>query len=126
MDRLKIFKRNMAYSRPAKSYATELSPPEAAAFNAWVKQNNVPYDPSPSSDYDMRGFYKALVSGDPRAATAINPNDNRMHFPDFWKTPYHHSFSRESQWATPAAPTWNEKDQLVLPNGSIVFDERKR
>ena len=49
-----------------------------------------------------------------------------MHFPDFWKTPYHESFSAESQWADPAkAPKWNAQDQLVLPDGTVVFDEKK-
>lgn len=120
-----ILSRNMAYARPnAGGYMTQLSPDEERAFQTWVRKNNVPFDPSPYADYDMRGFFKGLISGDPHASSGVNQNDNRLHFSDWWKTPYHMSFSRESQWATPNAPSWNEQDQLVLPNGTIVFDER--
>jgi hypothetical protein len=87
----------------------------------------VPFDPNaPSSDYDMRGFFKALTSGDPRATSAIDPNDARMHYPDYWKTPSHQTFSGESQFATPSAPAWNQRDQLVGPGGRIIFDDRNQ
>lgn len=120
------YTRNRAYAKPAPSggYLTRLSPAQEAQFQAWVKQNNVPFDPSPQADYDMRGFFKALKAGDPRASTGVNQNDGKLHFGDYWKTPYHKSFSNESQWATAEAPRWNERDQLVLPSGSVVFDER--
>jgi hypothetical protein len=121
-----VFERNKEYLAPGDhSYSTDLGPQEPM-FQDWVKQNKVPFDPAvPVSDYDMRGFYKALQEGDPRAVQALNPNDNQMHFPDYWKTPYHESFSAESQWADPAkAPQWNDKDQLVLPNGKVVYDEK--
>ena len=73
----------------------------------------------------MRGFYKAMLAGNSMATSAVNPNDQKLHYPDYWKTPYHKSFSNESQWADPAkAPRWNEKDQLVMPDGTVVFDER--
>lgn len=122
-----FYRRNMNYAVASPNgYLTKLSPHEEALFQNWVKQNNVPFDPSERADYDMRGFWKALVTGDPRAHTGINQNDGKLHFTDYWKTPYHESFSRESQWATPKAPTWNESDQLVLPDGTIVFDERKK
>jgi hypothetical protein len=118
--------RNSAYAKPAPAggYLTQLPADEEVKFRAWVKQNNVPFDPSPEADYDMRGFYMALKGGDPRATTGVNPNDGKMHFGDYWKTPYHKSFSAESQWATAGAPKWNEKDQLVSPDGHVVFDER--
>jgi hypothetical protein len=69
----------------------------------------------------MRGFWQSGGGG-----TAVNPNDNMLHFPDTYKTPYHQSFSAESQWALPNAPTWNSQDQLVTPDGRIVFDERNK
>lgn len=118
--------RNRAYAKPAPTggYLTPLSPAEEKAFQGWVKQNNVPFDPSPQADYDMRGFWRAMVNGDPRATTGINSNDGQLHFGDYFKTPYHKSFSNESKWATSKAPRWNDRDQLVLPNGQIVFDER--
>jgi hypothetical protein len=66
------------------------------------------------------------MSGDPLAKNAVDPNDGIMHFPDTWKTPYHETFSNDSQWALPSAPAWNDKDQLVAPNGGILFDDRNR
>jgi hypothetical protein len=107
-------------------YATQLPPLDEMAFQQWVKQNNVPFDPRPTSDYDMRGFYRALQQGDPRARTEINPNDQRMHFTDAFKTPYHESFSGGSQYAGPVAPQWNVLDQLISPGGRILFDERQK
>lgn len=110
---------------PFTSYQTSLLPADEMRFQQWALQNRVPVDSSPTSDYDMRGFWRGLVSGDPRARQGVNANDGLMHFSDTWKTPYHQSFSRESQWATPAAPTWNEQDQLVDMQGRIRYDERK-
>ncbi len=105
---------------------TALPPGQEQAFRSWVGANNVPFNPDARgpTDYDMRGFYRGLMAGDPRAQTAVNPNDNRMHYPDAWKTPYHESFSAESQFAGPDAPAWNSQDQLITPQGTKVFDER--
>lgn len=121
-----FYERNKQWAQPAPAggYLTKLSPKDETRFQNWVKLNRVPFDPSPNADYDMRGFFQALQAGDKRAATAVNANDNQMHFPDYWKTPYHQSFSAESKWATKGAPTWNEQDQLVTPDGAVVFDER--
>ena len=110
---------------PFTGYQTSLLPPDELRFQAWAQKNGVPYQNGPQSDYDMRGFWRGLISGDPNAKQGMNANDGRMHFSDHWKTPYHESFSRESQWATPQAPTWNEQDQLVDPQGRIRFDERR-
>jgi hypothetical protein len=115
------------------SYLTSLPPAQEAQFQQWIARpqgsspqvtHPVPFDPSQKADYDMRGFWQGLKNGDPAAATAVNANDNQMHFPDKWKTPYHESFSNESKWATPSAPSWNEKDQLVDGNGTVQLDER--
>lgn len=125
---LDTFNRNQAYMKPgATSFQTQLSPSGEQGFRNWVTQNKVPFDPGQQTqDYDMRGFYSALQAHDPRAETAINPNDAQIHYPDYWKTPYHQSFSAESQWADPTkAPKWNEQDQLVLPDGTVVFDEKR-
>lgn len=125
-DQPKFFERNSAWLAPGDHvYNTDLGEHEPA-FQQWVQQNKIPFDVSaPVSDYDMRGFWLALQTGDPKAKSAVNPNDKRMHFPDYWKTPYHETFSAESQWADPnKAPNWNEKDQLVAPDGSVVHDER--
>lgn len=122
-----FFSRNQAWLRPGEHiYNTELPPEQEKAFLSWVKSGKVPFDPKAKvSDYDMRGFWKALQAEDPRAVTAINPNDKKVHWPDYWKTPYHETFSAESQWADPEkAPRWNEQDQLVLPSGKVLLDER--
>lgn len=113
------YMRNKAYAKSADSYSTTLDPVEEQKFRNWVTQNKVPFNPDQKlQDYDMRGFWK---SG---AGTAVDPNDQRIHYPDTFKTPYHQTFSAESQWAAPGAPSWNNKDQLVLPNGKVIFDDR--
>ncbi len=122
---LAALKRNQPYVRPGQhSYDTNLGLAEPD-FRYWLAQNKVPFDPkAPVTDYDMRGFYKGLAQGDPHALTAVNPNDKRLHFPDYWKTPYHETFSNESQWAGNTAPQWNQQDQLISPGGRILKDER--
>lgn len=88
----------------ANSYNTPLNPVDEMAFRQWVQQNNVPFDPNAAgSDYNMRAFYQRLQGGDPRATTAVNPDDNRIHYPDTWKTPSHETFSNESIYAGPDA-----------------------
>lgn len=123
-----IYQRNQPYVAPgASDFNTPLSPLQEMQFRNWVGQNNVPFNPAAGvQDYDMRGFWSGLQRGDPRAMSAVNPNDNQIHYPDYWKTPYHESFSNESQWAGPMAPKWNDKDQLVAPDGRILYDERKK
>lgn len=118
----------LAGRQPGSSYNTQLNPLEEMAYRQWVQQNNVPTDPQATSpqDYDMRGFYQGLQQQNPRAQSAINPNDSQMHFPDYWKTPLHQSFSNESQWAPASAPSWNAQDQLVSQGGRVVYDERKQ
>lgn len=121
------FARNQPYVRPGpNNYTTQLGGQEPA-FRQWVNQNAIPFNPdAPVSDYDMRGFYRALTNNDPRAQSAVDPNDSRMHYPDYWKTPYHETFSNQSQWAKPNAPAWTGDDKLVAPSGRILFDDRNR
>jgi len=121
------FKRNQAYVAPGDHvYNTPLPGNDEKAFRQWLAENKVPFDANaPVTDYDMLGFWKAMQTGDPRAANAVDPNDGKLHYSDYWKTPYHESFSAESQWANPkTAPHWNEKDQLVAPDGSVIYDDR--
>lgn len=117
-----------AYALPpsvmANGYQTKLGLLQEMGFQNWVKENNVPFDPSPTADYDMRGFYQALQAGDPRAQTGQNANDGKLHYADYFKTPYHESFSGGSKFAAPGAPSWNRSDQLVMPDGRVVLDER--
>jgi hypothetical protein len=104
---------------------TTLNQLDEFAFRQWLANNRVPFNPDQTgmSDYDMRGFWQAQRQGNPLATSAINPNDGRMHYPDYWKTPLHQTFSNESQWAGPDAPHWANDMQLVSPNGRVVFDE---
>jgi hypothetical protein len=119
--------RNQAFLNPAAPtvYNTALAPPQEAAFRQWVTANQVPFNPAlPVSDYDMRGFWQALQQGNPIAQGAIDPNDQKMHYPDYWKTPYAATFSAESQWADPrTAPQWTG-DLYHLPDGTVLWDDR--
>lgn len=123
-----IYQRNLQWAKQSPyGYLTKLKPNEESLFLQWVMDNKIPFDPSPTADYDMRGFWKNLMlEGGDKAETGMNANDRQLHFSDYFKTPYHHSFSRESKWATEHAPIWNEQDQLVLPDGTVVFDEREQ
>lgn len=116
----------LAGRQPSSNYNTPLSPLDEFAYRQWVQQNNVPTNPNSTTpqDYDMRGFYLGLQQGNPKARSAIDPNDSQMHYPDFWKTPIHQTFSNESQWAGPNAPQWTQNDQLAAPNGKVLFDDR--
>ena len=123
-----LFATNKPYVRSdAKNFNTDLGAKEPD-FQQWVSTNKVPFDTTDKTpDYDMRGFWQAQQNKDPRAMQAMDPNDQKMHFPDYWKTPYDRTFSSESQWANPAtAPKWNEQDQLVTPDGKVVFDDKKQ
>ena len=122
-----IYTRNLAYTKSGDHiYNTPLSAEEEQQFRVWIVQNGVPFNVAAEvTDYDMRGFWKALQAGDQKAKSAVDPNDRRLHYPDYWKTPYHATFSAESKWADQAkAPKWNDQDQLVLPNGQVLFDDR--
>src|SRR5262245_48879894 len=70
-------------------YSTPLPLIDEMRFQKWVKDNNIPFEDSPTSDYDMRGFWQAAQNGDPAATTSINPFDGKRHYSDKWKTPYH-------------------------------------
>ena len=120
------FERNKAWLKPgASDFTTDLGSKEPQ-FRQWVKDNKVPFDPNAKGpqDYDMRGFWQGLQSGDEHAKSAIDPNDNKLHYPDYWKTPYHETFSSESQWAAPNAPKWNQQDQLIDQTGKVIYDDR--
>lgn len=107
------------------AYNTPLSPMEEYAFRSWLTQNKVEFDAAASvTDYDMRGYWKALQAGSPIAKSGVDPNDQQIHYPDYWKTPYSATFSNESQWADPAkAPRWMG-DQYVTPEGAVLWDDK--
>lgn len=118
------YSRNRAWSLDHPTYNTQLSPQDEGLFRQWVGANKVPFNPdSIVSDYDMRGFWGGLQSGDPLAKQALDPNDNQMHFPDKWKTPYHETFSNQSLYANGKAPDW-QGDKLVTQDGKVLFDDQ--
>lgn len=114
---------NAAYTKAGQHvYNTPLEPQAEEAFRGWVQQNNVPFDPEAGvTDYDMRGFWLGLHNNDPRAVSAIDPHDEKLHYPDNWKTPLHQTFSADSQWATSDAPRWTPEGQLIDNQGNVVF-----
>ena len=97
-----------------------------------MKENKIPsetasqkLDPtfsSPDNNYDMRGYYKDNVIGQGGAKTKVSEFDQRPHFPDTYKTPYHKTFSNESKYAPADAPHW-EGDRLIDKAGRILADE---
>jgi len=108
-------------------YNTQLPLMDELQFRGWLQKNNVPFDPNAgATDYDMRGFYQAAQQQQPNVRASVNPVDQRIHYPDRFKTPIHQSFSNESQWAGPNAPQWIDEARMAAPNGRIVFDERNR
>ena len=117
----------LAGRQPGASFNTPLDAGMEQFFRQWVAHNGVPFDPDATGpqDYDMRGFYRALMQDDPRAKAAVDPNDSRLHYPDFWKTPAHQTFSNESQWAPADAPQWTPQDALAQ-GGRVLFDDRAK
>jgi hypothetical protein len=105
---------------PAPTYRTPLSPSEEQMFQAWVKQNGVPYQDAPDADYDMRGYYNDIVAKG-KESTVTGP-DGAPHYPDTYKTPHHETFSNESKYAAPGAPHW-DGNVLVDNRGRTLVDE---
>lgn len=103
-------------------YVTKLAPEEEAKFQAWVKANKIPWQDSPTADYDMRGYFKAMLAGNQLAKTQVSQFDGKTHFPDTYKTPYHKTFSNESMYALPTAPKWVD-NRLTDSRGRVIADE---
>lgn len=118
------YERNKEWAEPGP-YWTKLDPAQEQLFRQWIAQNSVDFDPDQAQpDYDMRGFWQALQQGDPEAKSAIDANDKKRHWPDYWKTPYDATFSAQSQWAIQGkAPEW-EGDRLTLPGGHVLYDDQ--
>lgn len=125
-DASATYARNAKYAVAHPTYQTPLAPQDEAAFRQWVVANKVPFNPADQSpqDYDMRGYWRDVAAaGD--SETAVNPSDHLLHFPDTYKTPFHRTFSAESKYATPDAPTWINDHQLAdQRTGDVVWDER--
>ena len=114
------YNRNRDWSKRGL-YQTKLSPGLEQEFQGWIYKDQIPYDthwpPDQSmQDYDMRGFWKAMKSGDPKAVR----DPQTGHFPDQWKTPYHETFSNQSVYATGDAPQWKD-GKLVDKGGNVIW-----
>lgn len=96
---------------------TKLASDEESKFQKWVKDNKIPWQDTPTADYDMRGYWKAMESGDPSAKRAAN-----RHFPDTWKTPYHNSFSSESKYSKPGTH-WVGNRLIEDSTGKVLWDD---
>lgn len=116
------FARNQQYAKQGP-YLTELQPDQEKQFQSWVKDNNINYHDGEKA-YDMRGFWQAQQQGDKSAKSSIDPNDNKLHFPDTFKTPYAATFSNESKYATPNAPHW-DGDKYIDKDGNLLYDDIK-
>jgi hypothetical protein len=122
----------VASSRPPfvqpPNASTQLSPGDELRFQSWLRSNNVNFDPRNTgqpTDYDMRGFFQRQQQGDPIAQNRVDPNDNRMHYPDVWKTPSHETFGAQSMYSTnPNAPDWVNDRQMATPNARLTFGQQ--
>lgn len=126
-------KRNSQWAKPDWVQSlTKLSPEKEMQYRQWIKQSGVPE----TKDYDMRGWYDAYT--DPnhpdhgKTTMSMNASDGLPHYDDHWKTPYHHSFSNESKYATHDAPSWNHAEvasgktnvwRLSHPTAGVIFEE---
>lgn len=92
------------------NFETELTPHEEQSFQAW-KRKNAPNDSG--VDYDLRGAFKA----------GLSPSSTNGHWPDTYKKPNHPTFSNESIYAGPDAPSWRGGSLLVDSRGRVLADE---
>lgn len=114
------FARNSAWAKKQDSYQTALAPEQETQFRGWLSQNKDRlgyFKPdNPKEDYDLRGYW--LENGNAAAPA--------RHFPDTYKTPYHETFSNESQYATQNAPAWfkiREGWSLIDSAGTVLKQE---
>jgi hypothetical protein len=118
------YARNKVWAKPG-TYNTQLTPQQEQAFREWVQRNRVDFNPAdPTPDYDMRGYWLAQQQGNPLAQSSVDPNDQQLHYPDYWKTPYDATFSDQSQWGIPGqTPSW-QGDRYTMPGGHVIYDDQ--
>jgi len=88
---------------------TQLAPEEQAAFEQWLRENNIHDLDDPRSHYDYRGAFKAGVGREPGA---------EGHFPDTFKQHGHETFSNESKYSKGDGGTW-EGDTFTPPKSGM-------
>ena len=93
-------------------FRTQLPPEDETTFRAWAKREVPTFAlDDPLSDYDMRGFWKTAIRHPEEwnnlAKQGLLPKEKtgmqagKRHFVDYWKTPYHPTFSTQSKYSTP-------------------------
>jgi hypothetical protein len=118
----RAYEHNRQFALPsATNYQTVLTPGMETQFRDWVEHNHILFDPSaPIVDYDMRGYWQALMSGQAEPP-GVEPG-GQTGFPDTYKTPYDTTFSNESRYATGDNPfRWQGDDLIDTRNGQLVF-----
>jgi hypothetical protein len=93
---------NGGSSQAPDNFSTALSPQEMQQFNSWVRQNNIAHNPAPNAGYDTEGFWKAMMSGDPKSAGGFSAQSGLTELP-YWMTPFHPQFGPQSQYANQMA-----------------------
>jgi hypothetical protein len=84
---------------------------------------------TPTSDYDLRGYWQDIASQQQQQQSTVTGElkSDGGHLTDTYKTPYHHSFSGESQYSASDGPAWQGSDaagwRLVDKYGNVVYDE---
>lgn len=102
-----------AYQQPdfSDQYNTKLTPDEEKQFQKWAKESGREKD---VYDYDLRGAWKELQSGE-------MSEDARGHLGDKYKKPNHPTFSSQSIYANGDGGTWS-----VDAAGHDVFTPGKK
>lgn len=122
---MSLSKNSLEYKEDSP-YHTRLTSDEQQQFTKWVLKNGAPYDNTKYSDYDMPGFWKALTDPNDAEHAIAQANqseyDKTMHYPDYWKTPYHDTMSTESKYATGLEPSWFG-NRLIDQGGWIQADQ---
>lgn len=110
------YNHNRPFAKPGPWF-TKLGTTDEADFRAWVKSQDVPFDPDESpTDYDMRGFWEGVIK--------TGQHWDGGHFPDTWKTPYDTSFSNQSRYAAAGCPfKWRGEILVDVRSGQVVFNE---
>ena len=114
-------------------YRTLLGMGDALKFEAFKKANNIPDDPSFDSSYNMPGFFKesgGLVQRLLGNSSNTEMMPDGLHFTDKFKTPFHPTFSNESQYKFPGmnrewVPTGDGTFRLIdNETGKVIRDEK--
>lgn len=107
-------------------HMTILTPQDEAKFRQWAQHDVKNIQPDdPKATYDMRGYWKALQTGDPRARPVID-STGKASFPTKWRTPDY----KEPEVNIPLDeyqngefhPTAKPAKREVVPDNGMWFD----